>query len=468
MQAASPPVSAPYPVQLEGHLQQPSRWLWLVKWLLVLPHYVVLAFLWIAFVLLSLLAFVSLLFGGSYPRGIFEFNLGVLRWSWRVAFYAFGANGTDRYPPFTLADVPDYPARLHVEYPEQQRHGLPLIGWWLVGIPQYVVACIFAGAPASIGWTATDHRWATPGFGGLIGFLVFVAALVLLFRGQYPRSMFDFVLGLNRWVIRVGAYAALMTPEYPPFRFDGGEREPGSVTIEPVTPTGPAAPTATVTPSSWGAGRVIGVIVATLVVLVGLAGLAAGGTALVFDQTQRDSSGYLMTGPTAYSTDTYALVSDSYRTGAARDWFVARDMLGTVRIRTDSPRPVFVGIGPAAAVDAYLAGVRREVANPFDAARSHFRLQQGGAPTVPPTAKRFWAAHTIGAGTQTLKWSPASGDWRIVVMNADKSAGIHADLAIGARFPHLLWIGIGVLAGGALLLLIGGGGLYAAVRTRGR
>ena len=465
--AATPPVSAPYPVQLEGHLQQPSRWLWLVKWLLVLPHYVVLAFLWIAFVLLSLLAFVSLLFGGSYPRGIFEFNLGVLRWSWRVAFYAFGANGTDRYPPFTLADVPDYPARLHIEYPERQRRGLPLIGWWLVGIPQYVVACIFAGAPASIGWTATDQRWTTPGFGGLIGFLVFVAALVLLFRGQYPRSMFDFVLGLNRWVIRVGAYAALMTPEYPPFRFDGGEREPGSVAIEPVTPTPSAAPTATGAGSSWGAGRVIAVIVATLVVLVGLAGLAAGGTALVFDQTQRDSSGYLMTGTTAYSTDTYALVSDSYRTGAAGDWFVARDLLGIVRIRTDGPRPVFVGIGPAAAVDAYLAGVRREVATRFEAARSHFRLQEGGAPTVPPTAKRFWAAHTIGAGTQTLDWSPASGDWRIVVMNADNSAGIHTDLAIGARFPHLLWIGVGVLAGGALLLLIGAGGLYAAVRTRG-
>jgi uncharacterized protein DUF4389 len=464
--AASPPVSAPYPVQLEGHLQQPSRWLWLVKWVLVLPHYVVLAFLWIAFVLLSLLAFVSLLFGGSYPRGIFEFNLGVLRWSWRVAFYAFGANGTDRYPPFTLADVPDYPARLYIEYPERQRHGLPLIGWWLVGIPQYVVACIFAGAPASIGWTAADQRWATPGFGGLIGFLVFVAALVLLFRGQYPRSMFDFVLGLNRWVIRVGAYAALMTPEYPPFRFDGGEREPGSVTIDPVAPAPPAAPTAMVTRSSWGAGRVIGVIVATLVVLVGLAGLAAGGTALVFDQTQRDSSGYLMTGTTAYSTDTYALVSDSYRTGAAGDWFVARDMLGTVRIRTNSPRSVFVGVGPATAVDAYLAGVRREVATGFDAARSHFRLQQGGAPTVPPTAERFWAAHTIGAGTQTLNWSPASGDWRIVVMNADKSAGIHADLAIGARFPHLLWIGLGALGAGVLLLLLGGGGLYAAVRRR--
>ena len=209
-------------------------------------------------------------------------------------------------------------------------------------------------------------------------------------------------------------------------------------------------------------------IVASLAVLAGLAALAGGGTALVFDQTQRDASGYLMTSTTAYSTDTYALVSDSYRTGTSHDLFVARDMLGTVRIRTHSTQPVFVGIGPAAAVDSYLAGVRREVATRFDAAQSDFRLHPGGAPTAAPATKHFWAAQTAGSGTQTLSWSPRNGDWRIVVMNADSSAGIHTDLAIGARFPHLLGIGLGVLAGGALLLLIGGGGLYAAIRTRAK
>jgi hypothetical protein len=467
MQATYPHSAPPFPARLEGHLEQPSRWLWLIKWLLALPHYFVLAFLWLAFALLSVVAFVSLLFGGSYPRGIFDFNLGVLRWTWRVAFYAFAANGTDRYPPFTLADVPDYPARLDVAYPDQQRHGLPLIGRWLLGIPQYLVAAIFAGGAGSIGWTGHgDPVDIAVRTGGVIGILVFAGVLVLLVRGEYPRSIFDFVLGLNRWVLRVGAYAALMTSEYPPFRIDPGESEPGGIAMRP-TPA-PTAPTRTTTPTGWGAGRVIAVILSSLAVLAGLAALAGGGAALVFDQTQRDASGYLMTGSTPYSTDTYALVSDSYRTGAAGDAFVARDMLGTVRIRTQSTQTVFVGIGPAAAVSSYLTGVRREVATRFDAAQSDFRLHQGGKPSAPPASRRFWVAHSLGTGTQTVSWPPANGNYRIVVMNANGSAGVHTDLAIGARFPHLLAIGVGALGAGALLLLIGGAGLFAAVRRRGR
>jgi hypothetical protein len=206
-----------YPVRLEGDPTEPlSRWLWLVKWLLLIPHYICLIFLFVTLVLTTIAAFFVLLFTGRYPRGLFDWNVGVLRWAWRVAFYGYSALGTDRYPPFTMGEAPDYPARLEIDYPEQQRRGLPLIGWWLLGIPQYVIAGLLSGG--GVGW----GRYG----GGVVGVLILVVALLLLFKNRYPRDVFDVMMAFNRWVVRVGAYALLMTPQYPPFRLDPGATEP--------------------------------------------------------------------------------------------------------------------------------------------------------------------------------------------------------------------------------------------------
>jgi uncharacterized protein DUF4389 len=209
-----------YPLRLTGELSQRlSRGLWLVKWLLVIPHFIVLVFLWVAFVGVSVVALFAILFTGRYPRGLFDFNVGVLRWTWRVGFYSYNALGTDEYPPFTLKDVPDYPARLEVAYPDSLSRGLVLVKWWLLALPHYLVVGVFVGGA----WATGSDWWYSA---GLVGLLVLFAGVVLLFTRRYPTSLYDFVLGMNRWVFRVVAYAALMTDAYPPFRLDMGGDEP--------------------------------------------------------------------------------------------------------------------------------------------------------------------------------------------------------------------------------------------------
>ena len=227
-----------YPARLEGRLEEPlSRWLWLVKWILVIPHFIVLAVLWVAAAVATVVAWFAILATGRYPRGIFDFNVGVLRWTWRVNYYATNAIGTDRYPPFTLAEVPDYPATLSVAYPERLSRGLALVKW-ILAIPHLIVVGIFSGG-AWFGWTAWHEDWGRMTGGGLIGILVIVAGAVLLFTGRYPRSVYDFVMGMNRWNLRVGAYVLLMRDEYPPFRLDaGGSEPPAQVDGEPLVTAG--------------------------------------------------------------------------------------------------------------------------------------------------------------------------------------------------------------------------------------
>ncbi len=224
------------PVTLSGVKDpQLNRGLWLVKWFLAIPHYLVLALLWLVFVVLTVVAFVAILITGRYPRRMFDLNVGILRWSWRVQFYATGALGTDRYPPFTLEHA-DYPADLDIAYPERLSRGLVLIKSWLLALPQLIILGVLAGT-----WQFGDSDGFQFAVGGLIGALTLAAGLLLLFTGRYPTPLFDLLVGLNRWVYRVTAYVALMTDTYPPFRLDQGPGEPGGASPTPGTPAGPTS-----------------------------------------------------------------------------------------------------------------------------------------------------------------------------------------------------------------------------------
>jgi hypothetical protein len=230
----------PYPVRVDAAEDvSVSRWLWLVKWLLLIPHLVVLAFLWLAFCVVTVIAFFAILFTARYPRSLFDFNVGVLRWTWRVHYYGYWALGTDRYPPFTLADVPDYPAHLDVDYPERLSRGLVLVKWWLLAIPQLLIVSLFVGGGLWVGDEATSGTGWHGAWGAgvtLVSLLLCISAIALLFTGRYPRPLYDFIVGLDRWAIRVAAYTSLMTDEYPPFRLDQGGMDPGSVPVYPPPP----------------------------------------------------------------------------------------------------------------------------------------------------------------------------------------------------------------------------------------
>jgi hypothetical protein len=215
----------PYPVRLDGRLDPTtSRWLWLVKWLLVVPHLMVLTVLWLALTVTTFLSGVNILITGRYPRSLFDFAVGVIRWTWRVAFYSFSAFGTDRYPPFTLRPDPSFPADFTVDYPQRLSRGLVLVKWWLLALPQLLIVAILAGGFGL-------H------FGNVIGLLALIAAVVLAATGTYPQDLFDLLMGFNRWCYRVLAYVALLRDEYPPFRLDCGGEDPGHSLARPVPPS---------------------------------------------------------------------------------------------------------------------------------------------------------------------------------------------------------------------------------------
>jgi hypothetical protein len=239
------------------------------------------------------------------------------------------------------------------------------------------------------------------------------------------------------------------------------------------TPERPSPAPAPPPRRGWGVGRVLLLVVGILAVLFGALLLAAGGFALWLDQTQRDSDGYLTTPSERLQTATFALASTGLDIAHARgpDFATNPDRFGHVKVEATSldGKPLFVGIGPEDAVDRYLSGVAHDEVTSLDFHPFHATYERsgGGAPRSRPGAQRFWAARATGSAKETLRWDVASGDWSVVVMNANGSRGVDVDVAVGARLGFLIWVAVGLLIAGAVVIAISVLLIYLAVRTPG-
>jgi hypothetical protein len=203
------------------------------------------------------------------------------------------------------------------------------------------------------------------------------------------------------------------------------------------------------------AGRVILIVLGSIGVLVGLALLVGGGFLLWADRTQRED-GYLTTPTERFATPTYALTRTRLEVDTdGEGWVLNESWFGKVRIRGESSRDktLFIGIGPQAEVSRYLGSVAHANVQDieFDPFRATYLSVAGDAPQAPPTEQSFWAASASGVGTQTLTWKVREGDWSVVLMNADASRGVAADVDLGAKLSFLLWVAIGLLIGGVLV-----------------
>jgi hypothetical protein len=209
-------------------------------------------------------------------------------------------------------------------------------------------------------------------------------------------------------------------------------------------------------------GRVIGGgLLATVgaVVALGAGGiLALGGSDGSFDSGHRD-----------VSTKTSALVSEPAKLNGTKS---VTDVLGqpSVRISADSVRTdrnLFVGIGPKAQVDRYLAGAPIDTVHDFSVEPWNLdkTARQGTTRPKPPATQSFWVAKSAGS-TAALDWKVRDGNWRVVVMNADGSRGVATMSEFGVKIPHLATLALIALIAG--LVTLAGGIALIAVPSRRR
>lgn len=209
----------------------------------------------------------------------------------------------------------------------------------------------------------------------------------------------------------------------------------------------------------------------SILALLALLLVAAGGVLFWVHTAKRDADGYYSSHTERFQSDSSAIVSDNLDVGTdGPDWLFEEGRLATIRLRGTSGEAgndIFIGIGRTEAVRAYLAGTPYDVVTDLDLDpfRADYRREEGSGAPEPPGDQRFWAVSAEGGQTETLRWEVDRGNWSAVVMNADASAGVAADLSVGAKIGFILWVGIGLLIVGVLMLAGAAVLVYFGART---
>jgi Domain of unknown function (DUF4389) len=352
-----------------------------------------------------------------------------------VGYYGYQALGTDRYPPFTLADVPDYPARLRFVDEGPPRRWLPLVAW-LLAIPHLLVLGALNGAASRTG-TPVSVTLA----------VLLVAAIALLFTGRYPDGLYRLLVGLARWNLRVLAYLILLPRQYPPLRLDQGDREPDPDPGDPGTGV----------PGRTPAAGAVTALIAGVLLSIPAAGLCFGGGTLLALDNARDSSGYVTSPIFHLSSDTAAITAENLTITDAGAWARGLGDVGGLRVTATSPtgRPIFVGIASQAAVDEWLAGRAHDELTGLAEGTARYNRATGTLRAVSdPAGQTFWLANATGTTPDPLQWSLADGSYAVVVVNADGSPAVNADVRGAAQVPHLAGLGGTMLGVGIALVLL--------------
>jgi hypothetical protein len=216
--------------------------------------------------------------------------------------------------------------------------------------------------------------------------------------------------------------------------------------------------------------RIAAFVASGLLALFSLGLLAAGGL-LLWADSETDEHGFLSTSSERFATNSHALSTDNLDADFdGIDWIVDRDRFGELRLTVGSNvgEPVFVGVAPTTDVDRYLRGTSHDLVTDIDFSpfRADYRRLDGDRRPARPASQTFWAASTQGDGRQTLTWDVENGDWSIVVMNADASRGIDADVKAAAKVGFLDSVGWGALISGLIALSLSA--LLAVVGIRRR